>query len=163
MAKGGVYLPMPEHIDLFCRSKSFVQCHQYVMGCEAIRTAVEQYESFDSDRRRKFHRVKEEVPISVVLMGVAGKKQVPFDATTLDMSLDGIRIQTQKELLPGLKVFFAFDDEFSVPNWKGLGEVRWTRQTGVSDMFETGMSIADNESYHAIGQHIGIPGFPEVS
>jgi hypothetical protein len=163
MAKGGVYLPMPEHIGLFCQSISFVQCHQYVIGCQSIREAIGLYhESFAGDRRRQFHRVKEEVPVSIVRVDVAGKKSVPFSATTLDMSLEGIRIQTQEELLPDMKVFFAFDGEFSVPNWKGVGEVRWTKKFAADAMFVTGMSIVDNESYHAIGQHIGVPGFPVV-
>jgi len=162
IVKGGVYLPMPEHISLFCQTKSFVLCHQYVIGCEAISEAIELYhESLESDRRRKQHRVKEEVPVSIVRMDAAGKEQTPFSATTLDMSLGGIRIQTQEELLPDLKVYFVFNDEFSVPNWSGLGEVRWTRKVVENDVFESGMAIVDNVSCHAIGQHFGIPGFPQ--
>ena len=161
MTKGGVYLPMPEHMILFCRSKCFVQCHQYTVGCESIREAVARYEYAEADSRRKFHRIKEEVPVSVAVVDSAfGESHEAIGATTLDMSLDGIRIQSHEELHPDLKVFFSFNDEFSVPNWKGLGEIRWTKKAVVKDMFESGVVITDNESYHAVGQHIGIPGFP---
>lgn len=159
MSQGGVYLPMPEHISLFCRSKSFVQCHQYAIGCEAIRTAIEQCECVDRENRRKFQRIKEEVPVSVTVADTAGDIQFVIGAITLDMSLEGIRLQTHEELLPESKVFFAFDDDFSVPNWKGLGEVRWTEKDEATNLFESGMVVTDNNSCHAIGQHIGFRGF----
>ena len=162
MVKGGIYLPMPEHVTLFCQSKSFVQCHQYLVGCEAIRDAIEQLDCVEGDERRKFQRIKDEVFVNVVVVDESGNSQKPFGATTLDMSLQGLRIQCYEELQEDLKVFFTFDDEFSVPYWKGSGEVKWTQALEGGQLFESGMIITDNETYHAVGQHIGIPGFPVV-
>lgn len=165
MAKGGVYLPMPEHVGLFCCTKSFIQCHQYILGCGVIREVVEQYRSLEQDNRRKFSRVKEEVPLSISVNSATGCADAPelISAITLDMSLDGMRIQTQVALPAEEQVFFEFDNEFSVPNWKGMAQVRWSKKAHGADLFEAGMAIVDNESFHAIGQHIGVPGFPSVA
>nr|MBF0222724.1 PilZ domain-containing protein [Desulfobulbaceae bacterium] len=146
---------MPEHITLFCRSESFVQCHQYAIGCVAIQAAVERCERVNSDNRRKLERIKAEVPVNIAVSDATGKSQLVFGAITLDMSLEGIRIQTQEALPLESKVCFAFDDEFSVPNWKGCGEVRWTEKDEDNNLFESGMVVTDRNSCHAIGQHIG--------
>ena len=154
---------MPEHISLFCRSKRFNQCHQYAVGCEETRGAIERFVNHDKNNRRKFFRVPDEVDVLVEVLSDSGQTIEQIGATTLDISLWGMRLKTVEKLIPHTKVFFAFGQEFTVPNWRGQGQIRWTKPNDVGSCYEIGMNITDNDSYHAIGQHIGMSGYHSTS
>lgn len=164
MVKGGLYIPMPEHIDLFCQTSNFSQCHQYIKGLEFVRESAKKYGYILDESRRRFRRVRERLSLSLLLCNEAGELLDILDsnAHTIDLSLGGFRFESNARLQPHETVAFSFGHEFSSPAWTGVGEVRWTEDTGDGIKFLSGLTFTDHKTAQAVGHHIGIPGIPMV-
>lgn len=38
MFKGGIFLPLDEHVARYCRTANFGSCQQYLQGCPVLQT-----------------------------------------------------------------------------------------------------------------------------
>jgi len=159
MTKGGLFIPMPEHVDMFCSKPQYVQCHQYLRGCKLMQETARKYGFIVDGGRRKYRRVPERTPLSLSLCD-SGRNLLELlddNAYTLDFSLGGMRLQSIKEIEEKSLVSFQFSSDFSRPNLSGIGEVKWCEAVPETDMFQTGLAFADFELTQAIGSHLGLP------
>lgn len=159
MIKGGLYIPMPEHVEMFCDSVKFGSCHQYIRGCELLQESAKKYGFITDGGRRRFRRVADRVPLRVALCNKDGddRKMLDDQAVTLDMSLGGLRFESNARIDKDTIVVFEFGDNFSVPELTGIGEVKWCTPCEYKDRFEAGIAFTDFSLTQAVGAHLGLP------
>lgn len=153
MSSGGVYLPLPQHVKMFCQSSQYIQCHQYIKGSEEI-LAQEEIRKTGSDKineRRKFPRIAQQLFLKMYVSDshLKASEIHDFKAKTLDISFGGFRLESPRELMPGSIVCFESDEDDSSHNISGTGEVRWCKPSKKSDYFEFGIAFPDAIQFRA--------------
>ena len=160
IVKGGVYIPMPEHIEMFCLSSKYSKCSQYVRYCELIMNQAESEvkDYMVSVDRRKSRRFSERFNFDLVACdaNIMPRETKSFKAKTLDVSLSGLRIESPHNLAIDTIVIFAMDAEFSSENLSGVGEVKWCEPQEDSDKYEFGVAFSDYRSSKCMSKHLGI-------
>lgn len=155
IANGGVYLPLPQHMNMFCLSSRYIQCHQYVKGCEHIMAREESRKkgAGQINERRKFPRISQQLYLKMYVSDtdLDSSKIHDFKARTLDISLGGLRIESPRELTPGSIVCFETDEEITSRKISGIGEVRWCKPSVKSDSYEFGIAFPDSIQFRAWG------------
>ena len=158
VSAGGIFIPMPEHIEKFCRSVHPQRCYHYLKSNELLQH-YEKYNSSDFSETRRLHRrFNQKFPLFVDTSsgGVAPQAIKYTGAFTVDLSLGGLQVSTIKELEPEQKVSFLFDGAFSKPFWKGLGEVRWCKPVEPENRFLAGLSFIDQSHKSIMAHHLGV-------
>ncbi len=157
MTTGGLYLPMPEHIETFCKKSSYDKCHYYIIGCEEIRNVASRVEGGIVNRRH-YRRVQER--LSLVLAGIAqgdggGAEIFDDSAYTFDVSMGGVGFVSRCEILPKTKVAFTLGNRASGSSLAGAGVVQWTERNSVDpELFFSGLSFVDRKCQQAIGRRL---------
>jgi len=159
MTNGGLFIPMPEHINALCLTPRFVQCSHYVHGCAAVRELASQLGYVHDASRRRYRRVSERIPIQIADCAHDGRCAEILDneAFTIDLSLGGIRLESRVELPARKRVAFVFGQGGDGPCWDGQGEVRWTERVE-GGAFHSGLIVTDKKTFQALGQHLNLPG-----
>jgi hypothetical protein len=159
MTKGGLYIPMPEHIDMFCSTPQYVKCHQYMRGCELLQEEAKKYGFIVDGGRRRFRRIADRLALAVSLCDNDRRPIELLDdrAVTLDLSLGGLRIESHRKIAKDSLVAFEFGPDFSTPDLIGVGEVKWCEARVDSGLFEAGIAFSDFSLTQAIGNHLGLP------
>lgn len=159
MTKGGLYIPMPEHVDMFCSKPQFVQCHQYIRGCELLKETARKYGFIVDGGRRKYRRVSDQTFLALSSCDSARNHLELLDdkAFTVDLSLGGMRLESHKKIDENSLVSFQFSQDFSIPNLSGVGEVKWCEPIENSEYFQAGVAFSDFELTQAIGSYLGLP------
>lgn len=159
MTNGGLYLPMPEHINALCMTLRFGQCRHYIQGCAAVRELAGQLGFVHDASRRRYRRVRERVPLQLAECGRDGRcaEILDGDAFTVDLSLGGICVESRVELPARKRVAFLFGQSEGGPCWDGQGEVRWTEKIG-EGAFHSGLIVTDKKTFQSLGHHLNLPG-----
>ncbi len=160
MVKGGLYIPMPEHIDIFCSTIHFSQCHQYIRGCEILNETAQRLGfTKEENGRRQYRRMTEQLLLAVSTCDEKGKPTVSFEEPfkTIDISLGGLRIESKEEIQANEIIAFTFGDDFAIPGFTGFGEVKWSRKITDGKNFQSGLAFLNNSPRQAIGNHLGLP------
>lgn len=159
MTKGGLYIPMPEHVDMFCSKPRYTSCHQYLRGCDLMRETAKRYGFIIDEGRRKYRRVSDKVFLSLSSCDANRNVLELLDdkAFTIDLSLGGMRLESSKIITKDSCVAFQFSPDFSRPSLFGTGKVKWCKPADNSDHFQVGVAFTDFELTQAIGSHLGLP------
>jgi len=159
MTKGGLYIPMPEHIDMYCSKPLYAQCHQYIRGCELLQETAKKYGFVVDGGRRRFRRVVDSIPLAISLcdMSRTPLEMIDDKAITIDLSLGGLRVESHAMIPKDTFISFEFGSDFSTPDLAGTGEVKWCEARRDSDTFEAGIAFSDFSLTQAIGAHLGLP------
>ena len=160
MSKGGVYIPLPQHVKTFCLTSRYIQCHQYIKGCEHIMLQQENRKKgvVKMDERRRLRRFSEQLNM---ILAVCDTKIKPpeinsFKARTIDVSLGGMRLEGPQKLTIGSIVGFELEKEFPSQGITGVGEVKWCKPQQDSDKFEFGIAFPDFNAVHGMREHLGL-------
>ena len=159
MTKGGLFLPMPDHISIFCTTSRFTQCHQYIRGEELLQETARKFGCVDEEGRRKYRRVADRFQLTLSSCDEDMNPAEILDdkAFTVDLSLGGIRLETRRQVQPSGIVAFSFGSDFSIPDLSGTAEVRWCEPDHDKDGFVAGLEFSDCRMSQAIGSHMGLP------
>lgn len=159
MTNGGLFIPMPEHINTLCATPSFGQCHHYRQGCAAIRALAGELGYTRDASRRRYPRVQERIPMQIADLRHDGRgaQILDGDAFTVDLSLGGIRLESRVALPTRKMVAFVVGRDGSGPCWDGLGEVRWTENIRAG-AYQSGLIVTDQKTSQAIGHYLNLPG-----
>lgn len=159
MTKGGLYIPMPEHIEMFCGTTHYIKCHQYMRGCELLHETAKKYGFIIDGGRRRFRRIADRIPLilSACDMNKQPTELLDGSAVTLDLSLGGLRIESHTEIAIDTLIAFEFGADFSTPELSGIGEVKWCESRHNSGLYEAGIAFSDFSLTQAIGNHLGLP------
>lgn len=157
MTRGGLYIPLTAHIEIFCKTANYISCPQYVRSLALIQ------ESFcpnthTTDSRRRFPRKHNRFPLVISACNEKGQpvQVIDRDAITLDFSLGGVKISSNAEIPTNKILHFSFREDFHHPPVTGVGEVRWSRRADGPLPFQAGLSFLDNILPPSIGQRLGL-------
>jgi len=164
LTSGGLYLPLPEHIDMFCKTSSFVKCHHYIVGCEEIRNATPKVAA-GAVNRRHYRRVQERLSLVLAKYSTSGAACDILDSSafTIDLSMGGIGFVSRHKILPKTKIKFTLGGGVTGPSLTGIGEVRWTEGDSMEpDLFLSGLSFMDSKSKQIIGRRLWTSNLPAM-
>ena len=163
MTNGGLYIPMPEHVNTLCITARFGRCHQYIYGCSSVSNLAGQLDFTHNTSRRRYRRVPERIPLQLADHDHEGSCSEILDNTgfTLDLSLGGIRIESQVELPVRKKIAFLLGQNGTAPYWGGQGEVRWSEKQK-SGTFHSGLIVTDKKTFQSLGQHLSLSGLSSL-
>lgn len=159
MTKGGLYIPLPEHIDIFCSTPRFSRCHQYIRGCELLNeTAQKLGFAKEKNGRRQYRRMPDHLLLSVSFCDETGKPlyRVEDPVRTVDISLGGLRLESKTKLPANELIAFTFGPDFIKPGFTGLGKVKWCQETEGKG-FQAGLAFLNSSPRQVIGTHLGLP------
>jgi len=157
MTRGGLFIPLPEHVEIFCKTIRYSSCPQYMRGKALIQENIRKnLETADS--RRRFPRLRNRFP---VILSTCNEKGSPVeiidsDAMTLDLSLGGMRISSNSPISPDKILHFSFREDFYHTPIKGVGEIRWSRPAEGPLPFEAGIAFLDNGLPSDVGERPGL-------
>lgn len=159
MTKGGLFLPMPDHISIFCTTSRFTQCHQYIRGEELLQETARRFGCVDEEGRRKYRRVADRFQLTLFSCDEDMNPAEILDdqAFTVDLSLGGIRLETRRHVQPPGVVAFTFGTDFSIPDLTGVGEIKWSEKNSDADRYQLGIEFADSKMRQAVGRYMGLP------
>ena len=160
IAKGGMYIPMPEHVKMFCLSTNHFKCSQYIKGCEVIngQNETEANEFLGTVDRRRLRRYPEQLYLDLVVCdrntGLSAMNSCK--AKSLDVSLGGIRIESPEEFTRDSVVSFMLDPEFSSDELLGVGEVKWCVPKKDSGKYEAGVAFSNYSTSESMREYLRI-------
>jgi len=159
MTAGGLFVPLSEHTEAFCRSAEWDQCLQYIRGCEAFLAMTRERRSNQTKGRRLHPRFIRRHSLTLAAASLhPGQPGERFEqnAWTVDLGLGGMRVETSAALPEAAKVFFAFGDDFMHPGLSGIAEVRWQRADNAAGMHQCGLGFIGHDSSRLIGESLGL-------
>jgi len=156
MTKGGLYIPLPEHIEEFCKTPRFSDCQQYLRGRQLLRQAAQ--ETAVADSRRHFPRRRSQLPVILAHCDAQGKPMDVIDsnAITIDLSLGGLGLQSAKELPASRVLHFQLLSPRHQQRFAGTGEVRWSFHDQRSGRYRAGLSFVDNTISQELREHFDL-------
>lgn len=108
LSKGGLYIPLSEHILMFCTSNSYSSCHHYIEGCRLLKVERNIEPLSIGQGRRRFPRIQGRYPLTI-LQGESGDDVATtgeVSAETIDVSLGGMQVKTNRHISVGTKLIF---------------------------------------------------------
>ncbi|MFC1524305.1 PilZ domain-containing protein [Thermodesulfobacteriota bacterium] len=158
ITKGGLYIPLPKHIDMFCQTERFDQCGHFVTEHDLYHDKMMLNSPPDSDRRL-YRRINGNYSLLFSpFQGVGLQKEVvEKEARTIDISLGGMQIESRDEIPASQMMYFSFGKDFAGDVISGIGEVKWCR-TAEEEAFLTGVSFTflNNDMKHALRNRISM-------
>lgn len=157
MTKGGIYIPLSEHIEMFCKTPHYIECEQYILGNKLKREFPYEEYYFDNGRRQ-FRRIPDILALTLSSCDESGRPCQILDAnaSTLDLSPGGMQLQSSRNLLMNNLIAFTFGPHFSTPNHTGVGQICWSSPANTPDTYNAGLSFIDASTKQVLGQHMGI-------
>lgn len=157
VCKGGLFIPLDNHIELYCKTPDYPLCLQYDVHKEKHFKIIDN-KSITPDNRRKFVRFDVRLQITLikhVQSGQIGTHSSTF-AKTIDLSSGGMRLTTSNPLTSKSVVQFSFGDSFPKSLQNCSGKVAWCNKEIDDPGYQAGISFNDEQLIEAIGQHLGL-------
>lgn len=157
MTKGGLYIPLPEHIEEFCKKPRFDECQQYLRGRQLLRQPAQEITA-TPDSRRHFPRRRNHLPVVLSHCDAQGKPEDIIDrsAITIDLSLGGLGLQSSQELPAAKVLHFQLLSPQHQKRFSGMGEVRWSFRDQQSGRYRAGLSFVGNTISQELRQHFDL-------
>lgn len=158
LTRGGLFIPMTNHIKAYCQTSRFFLCRHYIRGSKLLEEEAQDYPYKFGGGRRRYSRKKDCFSVILESCDQAGKPVEIFDkdAYVMDLGIGGVRLESSKEIPPVGLLAFTFGPDFIIPDLKGFGEVRWSGSVPDSENFQAGLSFADNAIKQAIGARMTV-------
>ncbi len=156
MCKGGLFIPLDDHVEVYCKTLDYPQCLQYALHPEKQLEIVARAEC--NKNRRKFARVEACYKITLVRLIHSGAVVSHFStlARTLDLSSGGMRLTTDKPLINDSVVQFSFGQPFPESLQEGNGQVAWCNKEIDAPGYQAGISFQDDQTIEAMGLYLGL-------
>jgi len=150
----GLYLPVTEHIEIYCEGGNFPSCSQYMAQAVPSR-------GLDSTgqvvNHRRFRRVPGRFSFRLAERAAGALNQLIDDAaTTVDLSPGGIRFESYRSLEQGTEVLFSLNGDFSSAPLHGIGQVKWCHSLEDAPLYHAGIAFADPAVARAIQKRLGV-------
>lgn len=151
----GLFIPLDDHIEVYCKQPDYPQCLQYAMQSEnnlrTIKTLVE-----CEDNRRKYQRVTATHRITLVKLidRDAVVSHLGSVAETIDLSMGGMRLLLDKPLSSEATVGFSFDDSFPEDLQHGQGYIAWCNKQIDDPGYQAGIAFASDRIMAAMGHYL---------
>lgn len=157
VCKGGLFIPLDDHIDIYCKTSDHPQCLQYSMYAENHRELLTPVAS-PVDNRREHQRHSVVHKVTLVKMVESGEivSHLSTVAQTLDLSQGGMRLNIKKPLVDDSLIEFSFDDSFPNSLRDGTGQVQWCNKQIDESGYQAGISFQDDRLIESMGTYLGL-------
>ncbi len=151
----GLFIPVSEHIKVYCQSSNYVSCQQVLEQSREIRPGGWDEEE---ENRRRFERTQKRYYLRLSEYKPSVLAEVPIDncACTVDMSPGGIRLESSSLLAQDSLVSFYLDKKFSKTGLRGIGKVRWCKSLENTPLYHAGIDFLDEVAATAIEEHLSM-------
>ncbi len=150
MSTDGLYLPVADHVSLYCEGGGYLFCPQ-AAGLNTEQGAKNRPLSERRKSRRTaarlFARISD-TPQSIDHVGAEGA------AITVDLSNQGVRVELCSPLTEGTEIRFSLEDESASSPVHGTGQVKWCCPMENAALFHAGIMVIDRISASEIRQRI---------
>lgn len=138
----GLFIPLDNHAEVFCKSPRFTACMQYTLYSENHIYLQEKVRKSEVNRR-KFLRIESSHLVTLVKIFESDGliSQIPQGAQTIDVSKSGMRVAIDKPLLHDALVQFSFDDSFPLKIHEITGQVEWCNKQVDEPGYQIGVSF----------------------
>lgn len=155
LSQKGLYLPVTEHVGIYCEGGNYSSCSQYMRQalCPATGAVVDQ-----AVNRRRHPRVPGRFFFRLVESPAEEDLNRLIDdaAITVDLSRGGIRFESYRALPEGAEILFSLNGDFSNVPLRGLGKVKWCRSLDDAPLYHAGISFVDTAIADAIGARFNL-------
>ena len=155
--KGGLFIPVADHIQIYCQTCNFRSCQQ-LLDYEAQLTKAEKDGDEKDTNRRRYERTPGRYYMRLSEYKPNEMMEVPIDdyASTIDLSPGGMRLESNLSLEPDTLISFYMDESFSIKNLRGVGKVRWCRSLTNTPLYHAGLDFIDQKTSNKIREHLGL-------
>lgn len=156
ICKGGLFIPLDNHIEAYCKTPDFPKCLQYSLHPENHLEIIAK-ESRKESNRRNFFRIAACHKITLVKLIHSGTVVSHFStfAKTLDLSSGGMRLTTAKPLTNDSVVQFSFGESFPQDLHEGTGLVAWCSKEIDDPGYQAGISFQEDHLKEAMRLYLG--------
>jgi hypothetical protein len=142
----GLFIPLDNHAEAFCKTSRFPACMQYALYSENHIYLQEKVRKSE-ENRRKFLRIESSHAITLVKIFTPSDllPRLPLGLQTIDVSRSGMRVATDKPLLHDALVQFAFDDSFPLKIHQVTGQIEWCNKQVDEPGYQAGVSFKGNQ------------------
>lgn len=158
MSESGVYIPMPQHLRTFCLALKYYQCSQYIKGCDLLMVQEEKEtnEFLSSRERRRLRRYPVQLYLELVVCDRdLGLQEMNFyKAKSLDVSLEGLRVESFEELAKDSFVSFSVNSDSSSESFLGVGDVKWCEAKIDPNRFEAGIVFSNYSTSESMKKYL---------
>lgn len=157
VCKGGLFIPLDDHIDVYCKTPDYPQCLQYDLHAQNHPELLELSEN-NPDNRRQFQRHSAVHKITLVKLVKSGEIASHFSTVgkTLDLSQGGMRLTTDKPLINDTLIRFSLGNEFPKVLRDGTGQVQWCNKDIDHPGYQTGISFHGQQIIETMGLYLGL-------
>lgn len=147
----GLFIPLDDHIDAFCRSGNYSQCVQH-----RVDFSTDEMELYHSvSERRQFDRHSGSQEITIFHADQYNDDSSPqLAARVVDFSQGGIRLLAPNHLNRDTTVTCSLDDSFPEHLRSGAAMIRWCRPLLNNNGFQLGLSFRDDRIPLALRSHL---------
>ncbi len=153
----GLFIPLDDHIDVYCTTSAHPQCLQYSLYAESQAQALATQQQ-KTENRRKFHRVRTQHKVTLVQLRSTGQvaSHHAVNATTLDVSMGGMRLYIDDPIDNDISVQFSFADFLPDSLKSGTGIIAWCNKQVDTPGYQAGLSFRGEKIPKAIGHYLGL-------
>lgn len=133
-------------------------CLQYNLSHDSNLLSDSRTDNLSSENRRKYDRIESTHRITLVRLSGSGKIASHFStpASTIDMSMGGLRLRTQEPLINDTVVRFSFDDSVPQLLQSGTATIKWCYRLIDSSEYQAGLAFRSNQTVEAMGMYLGV-------
>ncbi|HHD56101.1 MAG TPA: PilZ domain-containing protein [Desulfobulbaceae bacterium] len=153
LSQSGLYLPVAEHIEIYCEGGNFLSCSQYITHAGSDENDVFSQPA----NQRRYQRIPGRFSFRLAEREQDDVNRIIDDAaTTIDLSPGGIRFESYRSLRKGSRVIFSLNGDFSEMPLRGVGLVKWCHSLENAPLYHAGIAFADPGVARAIRKRLGI-------
>jgi len=152
ISSDGLFIPLDDHIDVYCTTKDYPMCLQYSMSNEIPEVGDE---ADQQANRRNYPRMEAEYRVTLVKITETGRlaRHFSLPATTVDISKGGMRLATSEQLIDDTRIAFSFIDNMPKDLRSGIAKIKWSRRNEATGVYHAGLAFEDPPS-KAIGAYL---------
>ncbi len=155
ICNGGLFIPLDDHIDVYCTGPIFSQCLQYELHSARHLDMMERARE-TRENRRKYSRIFASYKVTLEKLKESGEivSHHPTVAKTLDVSKGGMRLATDTPLVNDTVVQFSFDESFPKNLQGATGQVTWCHKQIDEPGYQAGVSFQGDHIIEAMGNYL---------
>lgn len=160
LSRGGLYLPVSDHVETYCRTENYLSCPQFVSGGLVVDAAVDDSVATGAERRM-YVRVPGRFLLRIAhhANGDSVDEVIDDSASTVDISLGGVRVESYRKLPVDSLVTFSLNGDFFSEPVKGVGRVTWCRSLEQAPLYHAGLAFEDVRLASMLEKRLGLASF----
>lgn len=146
----GLFIPLDNHIDIYCESSDYGRCPEYT-DSDSIQETV-------TANKRKRIRIDSKHPVTIVHLDETGRvvSREISKATTIDLSMSGMRLMTSEPLQENSLIQFSLDNCLLDELHHGIAVSKWCSPSREKAGYQVGLAFHNEETARAMGNYFNL-------